>query len=85
MEQTVTFFTSLGAVGIIAYKLGMTFLDEKKEDKALYRQEIKETRDLYKQELEKDREVYINSINSVVTRIENVEDDVKEIKEAIRG
>lgn len=85
MEESITFFTSLGAVGIIAYKLGTTFLQEKKEDKEMYRQEIKENREMYKQELEKDREIYIKSIESVVTRIERVEDDVTEIKEAIKG
>jgi hypothetical protein len=85
MESIVNEFLQYGVLGIGVFALGSTFLKEKKEDKELYRQEIKETRELYKQELDKDREVYINSINSVVTRIESVEEDVKEIKDAIRG
>lgn len=63
---------------------------EMKEIRLAYEAELKEARDMYKEELEKDRVVYMQSIqsvvkeiNGVVDRIEDVEQDVREIKEKI--
>lgn len=94
MEQMMQEFASMGIVGVIAYYLFKNTLDEKKQDRELHRTEVKEirqmydeelreAREMYKQELEKDRVVYVNSINSVVTRIETVEDDVKLIMDKV--
>lgn len=84
MQEFVTLFSGLGVTGVIAYKLFEVFLKEKEQDKIAYREELREQREMYKEELAKDREVYINSINSVVNRLENVEQDVEEIKNLIK-
>lgn len=83
MEEVMTQFASLGAVGIIAGVLFKKFLDDSNSDKEYFRNEIKETRELYKEELKKDRETYINSIEKITNRIDIIEDDVKEIKEKL--
>ena len=81
MEQLVTQFTSLGVAGIVCFKLMETFLREKEDDKQAYRLELREQREMYRQELAKDRELYQNSMATLVERIENVEQDIREIKQ----
>ena len=81
MEQFVTQFTGLGIAGVVCYKLMETFLKEKEDDKQAYRNELKEQREMYREELAKDRELYQNSMHIIVNRLENVEEDVREIKQ----
>lgn len=90
MEEIITQFAGLGAVGVIAGVLFKKLIDDSNNDKEYFRAEIKETRELYKEELEKnreeiqkDREVYINSIDKLTNRLDVVEDTVKEIKDKI--
>lgn len=85
MENVVTSFAGLGVCGIVAYKLFDTFLKEKEDDKQAYRVELKEQREMYREELAKDRQLYQNSMNSLVNRIENVEQDMIEIKDLIKN
>lgn len=80
MEEMISQFASLGAVGVVAGVLFKKFLDDSNSDKEYFRNEIKETRELYKEELKKDRETYISSIEKITNRIDVIEDDVKEIK-----
>lgn len=83
MEEIITQFAGLGAVGIIAGVLFKKLIDDSNNDKEYFRNEIKESRELYKEELRKDRETYINSIEKITNRIDIIENDVKEIKDKI--
>ena len=83
MEEIITQFAGLGAVGIIAGVLFKKLIDDSNNDKEYFRAEIKETRELYKEELKNDREIYINSIDKLTNRLDVVEDTVKEIKDKI--
>lgn len=83
MEDMITQFASLGAVGVVAGVLFKKLIDDSNNDKEYFRNEIKETRELYKEELKNDRETYINSIEKITNRIDIIEDDVKEIKDKL--
>ena len=83
MEEIITQFAGLGAVGIIAGVLFKKLIDDSNNDKEYFRNEIKESRELYKEELKNDREIYINSIEKITNRIDIIEDDVKEIKDKL--
>lgn len=97
MEEMVKEFASLGLIGVIGWLLFSTFLQERKtaseETKSTIdylKSEIAQGRNLYKEELEKDRQVYVNSISKITdsisqmtTRIDTIEDDVKEIKDRL--
>ena len=83
MEDIITQFASLGAVGIVAGVLFKKLIDDSNNDKEYFRSEIKETRELYKEELKNDREIYINSIEKITKRIDIIEDDVKAIKDKL--
>lgn len=97
MEEMVKEFASLGLIGVIGWLLFSTFLQERKtaneETKNTIdylKNEIVQGRNLYKEELEKDRQVYVNSISKITdsisqmtTRIDTIEDDVKEIKDRL--
>ncbi len=83
MEEIITQFAGLGAVGVIAGVLFKKLIDDSNNDKEYFRAEIKETRELYKEELKNDRETYINSIDKLTNRLNVVEDTVKEIKDKI--
>lgn len=97
MEEMVKEFASLGLIGVIGWLLFSTFLQERKtaseETKNTIdylKSEIAQGRNLYKEELEKDRQVYVNSISKITdsisqmtTRIDTIEDDVKEIKDRL--
>lgn len=84
MEEMATYISSLGLAGFIAYTLFNKLIKDTESDKDYYRDLIKENQKIYQAELKADREVYINSINSVVNRLENVEQDISEIKEIIK-
>lgn len=84
MEEMATYISSLGLAGFIAYTLFNKLIKDTENDKGYYRDLIKENQKIYQEELKADREVYINSINSVVNRLENVEQDISEIKEIIK-
>ena len=97
MEEVVKEFASLGIIGVIGWLLFSTFLQERKNASEetkntidYLKSEITHNRNLYKEELEKDRQVYVNSISKITdsisqmtTRIDNIEDDVKEIKDRL--
>ena len=97
MEEMVKEFASLGIIGVIGWLLFSTFLQERKNASEetkntidYLKSEITHNRNLYKEELEKDRQVYVNSISKITdsisqmtTRIDNIEDDVKEIKDRL--
>lgn len=97
MEEVVKEFASLGIIGVIGWLLFSTFLQERKNASEetkntidYLKSEIAHNRNLYKEELEKDRQVYVNSISKITdsisqmtTRIDNIEDDVKEIKDRL--
>lgn len=84
MEEMITYISSLGACGFIAYRLFDKLVKDSENDKQYYRDQIKESQKIYQEELKADRQVYIHSINSVVNRLENVEQDISEIKEIIK-
>lgn len=83
MEEMITQFAGLGVTGIVAYKLFTTFLAEKKDDKEAYKAELKELRVMYREELAKDRELYQDSMRMIVSKLDNLEQDIVEIKEKI--
>ena len=83
MEDLIAQFAGYGVTGIVAYKLFITFLSEKEEDKKTYQAELKELREMYREELSKDRELYQSSMALIVSRLENLETDIQEIKENI--
>lgn len=97
MEEVIKEFASLGLIGVIGWLLFSTFLQERKNANEetkntidYLKSEITHNRSLYKEELEKDRQVYVNSISKITnsisqmtTRIDTIEDDVKEIKDRL--
>lgn len=83
LDTIVQNFAGLGVAGVIAGVLFKTFLEEKREEKQYFREEISASRELYKEELAKDRECYITSIEKITNRIDIIEDDVKEIKNTL--
>lgn len=84
MEQMTTYISSLGVCGFIAYTLFNKLIKDSEADKDYYRKQIEHTQAVYQQELKADRQIYINSINAVVSRLENVEQDISEIKDIIK-
>lgn len=87
----ITFFGSFGAVGFICFTLFKKLLNDVESDKQYYRSEIEKAQNVYREELKNDRQVYqetmnsvADSINSVVNRLENVEQDITEIKGIIK-
>lgn len=68
MEEMIGSFTSLGAIGIIAYTLFKNTMDEKKEDRELFRKSVETFTDTSK--------AYAESITSLSVRVENVEEGV---------
>ena len=75
MEEMITQFTSLGAVGLIAYTLFKNTLDEKKEDRELYRKSVETFSEVSKN--------YAESISSLSLRVENVEEATERIENKI--
>lgn len=69
MEEMLGSFASLGAVGLIAYALFKNTLDEKKEDRELFRKSVETFTDTSK--------AYAESITSLSVRVENVEEAVE--------
>lgn len=90
-SEVITYFGSFGAIGIICFTLFKKLLNDVESDKKYYRSEIEKAQNIYREELRNDRQVYqetmnsvADSINSVVNRLENVEQDITEIKEIIK-
>ena len=75
MEEMITQFTSLGAVGLIAYTLFKNTLDEKKEDRELFRKSVETFSEVSKN--------YAESITSLSLRVENVEEVTERIENKI--
>ena len=83
VEEMLPQFAGYGVCGYFAYKLFVTFLSEKEEDKKAYKAELSELRNLYRLELAKDRELYEESMKLIVNKLETLEQDIIEIKENI--
>ncbi|WP_312288232.1 hypothetical protein [Terrisporobacter sp.] len=66
MEEIANQFLSLGAVGVIAYTLFKNTLEEKKEDRELYRKSVETFAETSKS--------YAESITTLSVRVENVEE-----------
>lgn len=69
MEDIMAQFASLGAVGLIAYALFKNTLEEKKEDRDLFRRSVETFTETSK--------TYAESISSLTVRVENVEEGVE--------
>lgn len=81
MEETLySYFASYGAIGIIAFVLFKNTLQNHKEQVDYLKAEIATGRETYKSELAEDRKVYLDSISKITSRIDIIEDDVKDIK-----
>ena len=87
MEETFTYFTSYGAIGIIAFLLFKNTLQSHKEEREFFIEELNSSRELYKNELAEDRAIYLSSIEKITSSVKEldskiivIEDDVKEIK-----
>lgn len=87
MEETITYFSSYGAIGVIAFLLFKNTLQSHKEERDFFVQELNSSRDLYKNELAEDRAIYLSSIEKITSSVKElnskiivIEDDVKEIK-----
>ncbi|MCR1953365.1 hypothetical protein NSA24_00800 [Clostridioides mangenotii] len=65
MEDFVAQFVNIGAVGIVSYVLFKNTLDEKKQDRDLYRESVETFTETSKQ--------YAESIQTLSYRVENVE------------
>lgn len=72
MEEMLSQFASLGAVGLIAYYLFKNTMDEKKEDRELFRQSV--------QTFTETSKAYAESISSLTVRVENVEETTDRIE-----
>ncbi len=69
MEEMAAQFASLGAVGLIAYALFKNTMNEKKEDRELFRKSVETFTDTSK--------AYAESITTLCVRVENVEEAVE--------
>ena len=72
MEEMLSQFTSVGAIGVIAYYLFKNTMDEKKEDRELFRKSVETFTDTSK--------TYAESIASLTVRVENVEEGIERIE-----
>lgn len=72
MEEMVSQFASLGAVGLIAYYLFKNTMDEKKEDRELFRKSVETFTETSR--------TYAESISSLTVRVENVEESTERIE-----
>lgn len=86
-ESFITYFSSYGAVGVIAFFLFKNTLDSHKQERDYFIKQLDDSRNLYKSQLEADRQVYLSSIEKITSsvkdlnaKIHTVESDVKEIK-----
>ena len=79
MEEMTTYLSSLGLCGFVAYTLFNKLIKDSDSDKNYYRSQIEQMHN----ESKEDRKIFINSINAIVSRLENVEEDISEIKEII--
>ena len=75
MEDIIGQFASLGAVGIIAYTLFKNTLDEKKEDRDLFRRSVETFTETSKS--------YAESISKLTVRVEHVEQGTERIENKI--
>lgn len=72
MEEMLGQFASLGAVGLIAYALFKNTLEEKKEDRELFRRSVETFTETSKS--------YAETIGSLTVRVENVEEGNERIE-----
>jgi hypothetical protein len=72
MEDFVAQFINVGAIGVIAYVLFKNTLEEKKQDRDLYRKSVNTFTETSKQ--------YADSIQNLSLRMENVEEGNERIE-----
>ncbi len=75
MEEMVQNFLNLGVVGVVAYVSFKTILDEKKEDRAMYKDSI----DKFDSKLDR----FADAIENNNDRLGAIEEDVMTIKEKV--
>lgn len=75
MEEMITQFASLGAVGMIAYYLFKNTMEEKKEDRELFRKSVETFSEVSKSSAE--------SISALNIRVEKVENSTERIENKI--
>lgn len=75
MEEMITQFASLGAVGMIAYYLFKNTMEEKKEDRELFRKSVETFQEVSKSSAE--------SISALNIRVEKVENSNERIETKI--
>lgn len=75
MEEMITQFASLGAVGMIAYYLFKNTMEEKKEDRELFRKSVETFQEVSKSSAE--------SISALNIRVEKVENSTERIENKI--
>ena len=90
--------TGLGIAGIVGFSLFKVMLDyfknsleENNKDKLYYREQIEKTQKLFEENLKEDRKTYVESIKEVSgaisllsNRVQNVEEDISEIKDELK-
>lgn len=76
-----------GVVGIAGGILFKKFLEDSESDKEYFREKIEQDQKTYREQLEMDRQTYLDSINAVTSsigaisnKLEEIETDVKDIK-----
>nr|UVM81359.1 MAG: BhlA holin family protein [Bacteriophage sp.] len=73
MEELAKQLLNLGAIGMIAFKLFGTVLEEKKEDRALYKQSVETFTDVSKAYAD-NTQVFAENISNMTVRVENLEE-----------
>lgn len=75
MEELITFYTSLGAVGVGFAYLFKNTLDEKKQDRLMYTDTVKEFTQIVRQQGD--------AISNMNVRMENVEQSVEQTQQDV--
>lgn len=86
MEDIVSQFASLGAVGIIAGLFLKKYLEDDKESKRIQNEERKEDRELYRNSVKEFITLsnkFAESITNLTNRVENVEETTDRIEKKL--
>lgn len=75
MEDMMTQFASLGAVGVIAYALFKNTLEEKREDRELFKKTVEVFMEYSK--------VHKEDMSKLTVRMENVEDGIDRTEDKV--
>lgn len=91
-EQLVQMVASYGVIGIAGAILFKRFLNQADEDKLYFRSEIKDMREearkdreMFQEELDKSRSAFLSSIDKITEKMTSLEDEVKDIKDTLKG